>query len=158
MRESDVRRIVQRYECKLAAHGYSPESLCCGKGGRSEIRFGVMAQPILEQPDSSVLDIGCGFADLYDHLQARGWHGKYTGLDLVPGLLAVGQERHPGADLRLVSGIADLDHVEPHDFVIAVSTMNFRLQDGANESYIKAFVTRMFHLAREACMFDFQST
>jgi SAM-dependent methyltransferase len=158
MTPSDIERLVKRYEDKLAVHGYSPESLCCGRGGRSEIRFGVMGEPILAKPDSSVLDIGCGFADLFDYLRAKGWRGRYTGVDLVPGLLKVARERHPELDLRQVSGADDLDAVGRHDFVIAVSTMNFKLENNGNEAYIRNFVSRMFHLAEVACMFDFQTT
>lgn len=158
MSPSDVKRIVERYESKLAIHGYSPESLCCGKGGRSEIRFGVMGEPILAKPESSVLDVGCGFGDLFDYLRARGWRGRYTGLDLVPGLLKVARERHPELNFRQVTSVDDLDALEKHDFVIAVSTMNLRLENNGNEAYIKNFVSRMFKIANEACMFDFQST
>ena len=48
----------------------------------------------------SVLDVGCGFADLYDHLRGRGWEGRYRGLDIVPGLLDVARRRHPSLDLQ----------------------------------------------------------
>jgi SAM-dependent methyltransferase len=158
MNERDRAEYIQRYEARLAEFGYSPETLGWGKQGRQEVRFTVLAEYALRRPDSSVLDVGCGFADLYDFLRARGWHGRYTGIDLVPGLLAVARERHPGLDLREMDITAVEHGLEPHDFVIASGVFNARLSAGDNPAHIQRALAAMLGLAREAVCVDFMST
>ena len=43
-----------------------------GQPGREHVRFEVMADVVQDVGAESVLDVGCGFADLHDHLRERG--------------------------------------------------------------------------------------
>lgn len=47
----------------------------------------------------SVLDVGCGFGPLTEHLRASGF--KATGVDLLEKCVVVGRGRYPRADLRV---------------------------------------------------------
>ena len=47
----------------------------------------------------SVLDVGCGFGSLTEHLRLRGL--RATGVDLLAECIAAGRARYPHADLRL---------------------------------------------------------
>ena len=49
-----------------------------------------------------VLDVGCGFGQLVEHLRVRGFEA--TGVDLLEFCLTEGRKRYPEADLRLVEG------------------------------------------------------
>ena len=100
MEDADRQDYIARYEGRLKRFGYSPESLGWGRHGRQEVRFSVLAEYAMRNRTASVLDVGCGFADLYDFLRARGWTGLYTGLDIVPGLLEEAHRRNPLLDLR----------------------------------------------------------
>jgi SAM-dependent methyltransferase len=153
---ADRQEYIQRYEARLAEHGYSPQTLGWGKHGRQEVRFGVLAEHALRRPACSVLDVGCGFADLYDFLTRRGWRGRYTGIDIVPGLLDVARQRHPGLDLRQ-QAVTD-PGLEPHDYVLASGVFNARLGTGDNLAHIEASVQAMCRLARMAVCVDFMST
>ena len=115
-----------------------------------------MSEQILNNLNSSVLDIGCGFADLFDYLREHGWEGKYKGVDLVPGFIDKIRERNRYIDVQCVNDVNDLDGLGNFDYVIAVSTMNFKLND--NEKYIKMFVDKMFKICNKACIFDFMTT
>ncbi len=121
------------------------------------MRFPVLAAPALAKPDCSVLDIGCGFADLYAFLTSRGWHGRYTGLDIVPALLDEARRRYPGIELHERDGGAGLADLPPHDFVIASGVMNLALPGGGNEAHIERFLAVMFEHAREAVAVDFMT-
>jgi SAM-dependent methyltransferase len=48
-----------------------------------------------------VLDFGCGFGSLVDHLHRRGFEA--VGIDLLDFQVAAGRERFPDADLRVVT-------------------------------------------------------
>lgn len=158
MREEDRRDCIARYEGRLIEHGYSPESLGWGKNGRQEVRFGVLAAQALAAPESSVLDVGCGFADLHDFLVERGWRGRYTGIDIVPGLLEVARERHPDLDLRAVDITGPEPLADRYDFAVASGIFNARLPSGGNSEQIEGALERMLECARVTVAVDFMST
>jgi SAM-dependent methyltransferase len=149
---------VQRYEKRLQEFGYSPATLGWGVHGRQEVRFSVLAEPALRIPESSVLDVGCGFCDLYDFLRERGWHGRYTGIDIVPGLLELDRQRHPDLDLREVDITDDSEALGEYDFVISSGALNAALPSGDNESHIDLALRNMYRRSRYATCVDFLST
>ena len=117
-----------------------------------------MADVVEEVDATSVLDVGCGFADLYEHLLQQGWVGRYSGVDIVPGLLAEARERHPSLDLQE----ADIAAFEPAD---ATSTSSSRpacstraCAAGTTASTSPRSVERMYALCRRAVCVDFMST
>src|SRR5262245_10138971 len=56
----------------------------------------------LVEPDSRVLEVGCGLGDLLAVLPGQG----NVGIDVSPRMIAHAQKRHPGLDLRVV----DVEH------------------------------------------------
>ena len=158
MIQDDRQEYIERYERRVREFGYSPEALGWGKKGRQEVRFGVLCRPILKYPNSSVLDVGCGFGDFYDYLVALGWSGSYCGVDLVPGLLKIAKERHPRLDLRNLDITADDLKLDMHDFVIASGLFNANLSSGENFEQITKALRNMYHLSRIAVCVDFMST
>jgi SAM-dependent methyltransferase len=158
LKEADRRDYIERYEARLRRFGYSLETLGWGKQGRQDIRFGVLSQPILESLNSSVLDVGCGFADFYDYLVDRGWKGYYCGFDLVPGLLQVAKKRHPEIDLRELDITAPGLSLGPYDFVVGTGMFNARLKFGNNLEHIECALRNMRRVANVAICVDFMST
>lgn len=157
MREEDRADFIERYEKRLKETGYSPETLGWGRNGRQELRFAVLAELALQDHDSSVLDVGCGFGDLYDFLTHRGWRGHYTGLDIVPGLLEIAHQRHPGIDLREADITDPQVALDEYDFVISSGVFNAALPSGGNEAHIESALKRMLQLSKQATCVDFLS-
>ena len=158
MKTEDRLDYVQRYEKRLEEFGYSPATLGWGAQGRQEVRFSVLAEPALRKPESSVLDVGCGFCDLYDFLGQHGWRGHYTGVDIVPGLLEVARRRHPDLDVREVDITDDSAPLEEYDFVISSGALNAALPSGSNEAHIEMALHTMFQRSRYATCVDFLSS
>lgn len=158
MKTEDRLDYVQRYEKRLEEFGYSPATLGWGAHGRQEVRFSVLAGPALLVPESSVLDVGCGFCDLYDFLGRHGWRGRYTGIDIVPGLLEVARRRHPGLELLELDITDESTPVDEYDFVISSGALNATLPSGSNESHIEAALRSMFQRSRYATCLDFLSS
>jgi SAM-dependent methyltransferase len=158
MRPEDRDDYVERYRARLREHGYSPQTLGWGVNGRQEVRFALLGELALRDPTSSVLDVGCGFADLHDFLHAAGWKGRYTGVDIMPDLLQVARERHPGLDLRELDIVAEGGELQEHDFVIASGVFNAQLKVGDNQSHVRQALRAMHHLARRAVCVDFMSS
>ncbi|MGA2743340.1 MAG: class I SAM-dependent methyltransferase [Candidatus Sulfotelmatobacter sp.] len=160
MKTEDRLDYVQRYEKRLQEFGYSPATLGWGVNGRQEVRFSVLAELALRMPESSVLDVGCGFCDLYDFLDKQGWQGRYTGIDIVPGLLEVARQRHPDLDVReldITDESVPLGEDE-YDFVISSGALNAALPSGGNELHIEVALRSMFRRSRYAACVDFLST
>ena len=153
----DRAEYVERYEQRLREHGHSPATLGWGKPGREHVRFQVMTDVLEELGATSVLDVGCGFADLYDHLLQQGWVGRYSGIDIVPGLLAEARQRHPTLDLQ-EADISAYEPAEDFDVVVASGVFNARLRHGDNRAHIARSVERMYALCRRAICVDFMST
>src|ERR1044072_4518026 len=153
----DRAEYVERYEQRLREHGHSPATLGWGKPGREHVRFQVMTDVLEELGATSVLDVGCGFADLYDHLLQQGWVGRYSGIDIVPGLLAEARQRHPTLDLQ-EADISAYEPAEDFDVVVASGVFNARLRHGDNRADIARRVERMYALCRRAICVDFMST
>ena len=158
MKIEDRLDYVERYEKRLEEFGYSPATLGWGVHGRQEVRFAVLAELALKMPNSSVLDVGCGFGDLFDFLERRGWHGQYTGVDIVPGLLNIAKQRHPGLDVREVDITDENTGLDEYDFVISSGIFNAKLPSGSNEMHIRSALRRMHGRCRHATCADFLST
>jgi SAM-dependent methyltransferase len=149
---------VRRYEERLQKFGYSPATLGWGVQGRQEVRFSVLAEMAVRIPDSSVLDVGCGFCDLYQFLEQHGWMGRYTGIDIVPGLLNVARQRHPDLDIREIDVADESVSFGEYDFVIASGTFNAALPAGDNQAHAELALQRMFQACRQATCVDFLSS
>jgi SAM-dependent methyltransferase len=158
MKTEDRLDFVQRYEKRLQEFGYSPATLGWGVNGRQEVRFPVLAEFALRLPDSSVLDVGCGFCDLYEFLKKGGWHGHYTGIDIVPGLLDVARQRHPNLDVRELDITDEATVLDDYDFVIASGTFNAALPSGSNDFNVETAMRSMYQHSRIATCIDFLST
>jgi SAM-dependent methyltransferase len=157
MKDKDKQEYIERYTNRLNIFGYSPETLGWGKNGRQDIRFSVLSQSIINTPDCSVLDIGCGFADLYTYLLNNGWKGRYVGVDLVPSLLKVAKEKN--SDLELYNyDIEQSKVLGKFDYVVASGIFNAKLNDADNQQHIINSLTCMMEIANKMICVDFMST
>lgn len=154
MKEEDKRAYIERYETRFQQYGCDPRTLGWFKG-RQKLRFYILTS-IGNLDNRSILDLGCGFADLYDYLIERGWRGKYTGYDIVPKLIEVAKQRHPKLDLQVKDILTD-PVTENFDYVFASGVFNAKLS-GDNESYIRDMLARMFEIADVGVAVDFLST
>jgi SAM-dependent methyltransferase len=93
---------------------------------------------------SSVLDVGCGQGDLYALLDARGFSGEYTGVDLSPELIASARARFPAVHFVL-GDVLEAD-LAAHDFVLASGLFDYRTSDSPTR--LRATLRRMLALAR----------
>ena len=100
---------------------------------RSRLQPGVARLLARIPPTARVLDVGCGHGNVLRGLRARGFRGRYVGLDFSPDLLAharaAAADPPPGADFRILRrDIADPAWPEglpvPFDFVMAFAVLH----------------------------------
>jgi len=158
MKKQHIEAVIKRHS-DLLELGDGPIALGDGGGhSRSRVRYAAMAEQIIKEPYSSVLDIGCGFADLYGFLTENGWSGSYVGVDLVGDFVQRAQANYPAAEIHKLDDMESLMDLGEFDFVIAVSIFNLKFEDEQNKSHIEDMIKRMFALCKRACIFDFMTT
>jgi len=151
MHAAQRQQMIERHQDSLDYFGYAPQALYWGTHEEQLARFMMLAGIGIRSGDS-LLDVGCGFADLYRWLSSRDMAVDYTGLDISPEILAKGRELNPA--LRLVQGeLFDFDwEAQSFDWVFLSGTLNWDVGEGS--AYARRVIRRMFSLCRFGVAFN----
>lgn len=157
MDPAEQEKYRQRYNERLAEFGYDPKSLGWMKG-RQRVRFEALTRFVDLAKIGSVLDVGCGFGDLFGFLRDRGYTGNYVGIDFIERLVEVGREVYPEADLR-TSTIADFDADVSFDLVVSCGIFNAPHETSEKTlTHIESTLGQMFQISNVAASADFISS
>lgn len=150
MKDRDRAEVSHFYSESLRRYGYDPRSLGWVPGTQ-EARFDVLTA-VGDLEGSAVLDVGCGFGDLYEHLCRRGIHVDYTGVDMNPDLAAIARQRHP--DARFV--VADFEEAAVggrFDWAFESGVFNYKISN--HETFVGNMIRKMFRVVRKGIAVDF---
>ncbi|CAJ38262.1 class I SAM-dependent methyltransferase [Methanocella arvoryzae] len=150
MKQSDRDILSNYYGSKLEQYGYDTRSLGWIPGGR-KARFTALSE-IGGLDGCSILDVGCGFGDLYGFLVGRGLKVDYTGIDINPKFIEIARREYPGA--RFIAG--DFDDCcpgEEYDWAFAAGIFTIRISD--NEAFAKSMLQKMLAASRKGIAVDF---
>ncbi len=143
------------YKDFINEYGNTPEGLGWNSKKQQELRFEIMLKiaEFCNKPidNSSILDIGCGFADLYNYMQEKKHQVSYTGVDINPYALKTAAERYNS--INLIEGNILQLKIPKHDFVFSSGLFATKIND--NNRFIKAMLTRMMELANKGIAFNF---
>lgn len=155
--EKDVHSARERYGKRFKEYGISPHSLGWNKG-KQNVRFDVLTSQN-ELTGKKILDIGCGFGDLYAYLSDQGTRpSSYTGIDIVPEFIDVAKQQHPQSNAEFFVGeFHSLDMKCDYDYVIASGIFNHKLTSNANYEFIDATIRKALSVCKEGIAFDFLS-
>jgi SAM-dependent methyltransferase len=104
-------------------------------------RFQVLVDNI-DLAGSSLLDVGCGPGDLWKFLSGRGVAARYTGVDILPKMVAEAQRRCPG--VRFVVGdVLAGEAFENERFDVVFCSGAFNLELGNNREFLAAALRRL---------------
>jgi SAM-dependent methyltransferase len=156
MLEQDRADTRARYAARYREFGYDPRTLGWHKG-RQHVRFAAALDAVGTQ-FASILDVGCGFGDLFGHLSERGWSGQYLGLDVCPELLEEGRRRFgpQGARFECVD-LSSETCTASADVAVALGVFNHRLQ-GDNLEFVAQMLHALWAHSTQAVVVDFLST
>lgn len=117
-------------------------------------RFGFFTDIMKNDPDSSVLDVGCGLGHLCDFLRAQGWTGKYTGIDITPKMAACAKKRLPNEIILNIDLLYD-KFEEKFDYVACIAALQHKPMFDSNPfDYLKEMVGKLFSLTNKVFVFD----
>jgi SAM-dependent methyltransferase len=148
---------IERYAARLRQYGADPRTLGWDTTGHQWTRFEAVTD-LVDLHGTSVVDIGCGFADLYAFLEARSIRPTtYLGVDINPHLLEVARGRFPTLRYERRNLLLE-PYADPvADVGVMLGLLNFRLDDVGNEDYAAAMLRAALGAVRRGLVVDFLS-
>jgi ubiquinone/menaquinone biosynthesis C-methylase UbiE len=153
MKEEEKKETIERYNERLKKYGYDPKTLGWLKG-KQDIRFYILTEIGIRNNDS-ILDVGCGFGDLFGFFNKKKMDIKYTGVDINPNLIDIGKKVYPSANFSVMD-FEQEDIDKKFDWVLASGIFNFKLEN--NEKFIKNMLKKMFDISKKGVAVDFMSS
>lgn len=163
-------RIQNRHRLSIENYGYQPQALFWSTQATQEIRFQKLIE-ILPQsffkPESladdqawSLLDVGCGFADLHRYMAKQNLFPDYTGIDLSPEMVRGVKGMAP--ELKVFEGeLSDFDYAaQQFDYVMLSGALNevveTEVEGLANQQgeYAKSMIRQMYEISRLGVAFN----
>ncbi|MBF0595497.1 MAG: class I SAM-dependent methyltransferase [Candidatus Omnitrophica bacterium] len=144
MNKKDRDETVRRYEERLLKFGRSIKVMGWRNKAQQSLRFDVLAE-VGRLQGRTVLDVGCGFGDLYPFLLKKGIRTQYTGYDLSPNLIKLAREAYPQAQFAVRDILANSGG-KKFDYVLSSGVFNHRISN--NLKFTQAMIERMFDLAK----------
>lgn len=145
--------IVDRYTQYYEKHGYHFKSVGWGNWETQHLRFQILSE-VGDLRKTEVVDLGCGFGDLYGFLKEKFGEIKYSGIDLVEDFIREGQKRHPDADF-LVQDILEDGFEKCADFYLISGALNSKIADNLN--YSEEIISKTFSMSRRGMAVNFLS-
>ena len=135
------------YDGWLRKHGSSVWALGWGSVVSQERRFEVLTE-ISDLAGSTVLDVGCGFGNLYDYLQRRRIDVRYTGFDWNPAVIETARRLRPDVAFELVD-ILEGEVNQRFAWVLASGILHM-----SDREHAYSLISRMFKLAERGVAFN----
>ncbi|MGD0088587.1 MAG: class I SAM-dependent methyltransferase [Planctomycetota bacterium] len=153
MDEHSKKLLSDNYRNLLLKHGAGPAVGQWSQAGQI-FRFEKLIQ-IDNLASKRILDLGCGIGDLYPFLQERFCEIDYSGIDLVPELIACASHKYPRAKFFCRDILqAGLD--EQYDYVLISGMFNNPIPNCT--AFLKEMIALAFKHCRKGLAFNFTST
>ena len=143
-------KVVDYYEGKLREHGSTAAGVDWNSMESQHRRFAELCRSVA--PSHSVLDVGCGYGALLDHLESTGWRGEYTGFDLSSEMIDAARRLHPARG----KFVTQMPPARSSDMVVASGLFNVKLDidDAEWQSHIDRTILAMFERCRVGVAFN----
>jgi len=146
-------QLADQYRGLLREHGDAPEACQWSPEGQ-RFRFEKLAQ-IAPLAGRIILDVGCGLGHLYPFLNQKFGAVQYTGIDIVPEMIAHAAKRHPEARF-LVHDLLHAPLPEKFDYVLMSGPFNNAMPEATE--FLKELVSAAFAQCSAGLGFNFTST
>ena len=114
--------VTAHYEKTLATHGVTAKGVDWKDADGQRLRHRQFLRLIADDPDASVLDVGCGYGDFLTFIRAHGHRGRYIGIDVAPAMVEAARGLHgEGPDRAFHLGATC---PEAADYAIASGILN----------------------------------
>ena len=148
---------IKRYSDRYKDLGKNVRTLGWGSDAQQEYRFLQVVKNV-DFSKKSVLDIGCGFGDLFSFLKVNSIEiEKYVGFDINRDLIVEAKKVHKDGEFFLGNVLEQEDAI--CDIGVMLGVLNFNLKEKMdNLEYSKNAIKRAFNLVNETLVVDFLSS
>ena len=161
---SGKQKQIEHFEGLLDKHGENYLALDWNSSESQRLRYKILQEILIYGRKSariSVLDLGCGFGDLYGFFEKEGLIDRhkidYVGYDISAKVIEVAKRKYPQACFELVD-ILENKQVPQFDYVFSSGVLNIRTMDLASHlEYAKSMLQRMCELAKIGVAVNFLS-
>lgn len=106
---------------------------------------------------TSLLDVGCGQADLVDFLNRNKAKVNYKGIDVSEKMINSSIARFPKNNFKKIS-LIELSDQEKFDVILAVGVFNIQFTNKEEQlNYLKINIKKMFDMCNNTCSFTLLS-
>lgn len=151
-----IRKSKQIYNKVAGKYGISSKSVLWDDSQTQYFRFLGLTESLVHHGNESVLDVGCGNAELYKFLNFTGFRGDYTGYDINQKLLKQARQRF-GNRIEVYNKDIMEDKVKKKFDLVLMSGL-FNLDVGQDIEWVHEFLKKMFALCKRGISFNAIST
>jgi SAM-dependent methyltransferase len=146
------------YSEKLRQFGATHRGVDWSTASSQELRFSRLLEVLDENDAGSLIDYGCGYGALLDHLGANGRRVAYRGFDISEAMIQAALARHAGVEHA--SFTADASQLAPADYVVASGIFNVTLGHTPEAwwDYVLETLAIMASLCRRGFAFNMLTT
>jgi len=136
--------ILQMYKEESKKYGMKDRRSLFWTKDKQDARFHLLLGEPLKLSGMSLLDFGCGFADLAGFLRRNFYRLEYNGCDLNPDFVEEAASRYPGKKIYRIESVDDIE--ERYDIVLASGTFNLIGIDDAEkmQKYVFDHLLKLF--------------
>ena len=155
MHDIDKKKILSRYAQRIETLGHGAAALGEPKR-RQAFFFEILSQVNGFELSDSVIDVGCGYGDLFDFLKSKGWRGQYLGIDINPQLIDEGQRLYPQAELKVLDiQTAELDRT--FDWCFCCQALTSETEAVPFIEHLESMLQMMWKICRKGLVFNLLS-
>jgi predicted TPR repeat methyltransferase len=153
-RSSITEQVAAYYSGKVRQYGDTPQGVDWKSEESQRLRFEQVLRVCGDERSFSLLDFGCGWAGLLDHLISRGLAPRYQGFDVSAEMIEHARARH--ASNTRASFTADEGELTRADYVVASGIFNVKLDtpDEVWSAYVLETLGRLNELATRGFAFN----
>ena len=135
------------YTQSLQRYGTRAEAVHWNSKASQYLRFDILLSMLKDVQDATVVDAGCGFADLYLYLQEKGKPPhSYTGIEIMEPMAEEARKR---TGCEIIVGDVLQDALIEADYYICSGAMNILTRDET-----RLFIRRCFEASRRGFIFN----
>ncbi|MDA8678190.1 class I SAM-dependent methyltransferase [Luminiphilus sp.] len=154
------KRLKEHYEKAFSEFGASSRGVDWGNDEDLLLRYDNMLSVARQEPSVSVsmLDVGCGYGGLLDHVMAQDIKIEYSGIDVAENMIAHAKTHHETGTFYLGDALHypfDL----PFDYVVCNGILTQKLDATIREmdQFANSLIGRMFELCNNGIAFNIMS-
>jgi len=155
MQKEIIHNAVNLYDDAVEKYGNNSSAVLWNDQQTQYIRFKEITNFINIDDNCTILDIGCGNAELYKFLNFNGFKGEYTGFDINENLLNQARENYKNIDVQNID-ILNHNITKQYDYVVLSGLFNSDY--GQDMKWVYDMVNAMFKLSTKKVIFNATTT